>query len=111
MECTCTTEALCHTLCERNRTGKKRTEQNRTEQNRTEQNRTEQNRKEKKRKEKTTPFGVNLMNSQVLYRAAQPTGDNDRGRVHSHTSGCRSWLLPQQVPFIISNLNSLSANV
>jgi len=28
-------------------------------------------RKEKKRKEKTTPFGVNLMRSQVLYRAAQ----------------------------------------
>jgi len=26
---------------------------------------------EKKRKEKTTPFGVNLMRSQVLYRAAQ----------------------------------------
>ena len=51
MECTCTTEALCHTLCERNRTGKKRTEQNRTE-----QNRTEQNRKEKKRKEKLMLF-------------------------------------------------------
>ncbi len=28
-------------------------------------------RQEKKRKEKTTPFGVNLMRSQVLYRAAQ----------------------------------------
>ena len=28
-------------------------------------------RKEKKRKEKTTPFGVNLMRSQVVYRAAQ----------------------------------------
>ena len=27
---------------------------------------------EKKRKEKTTPFGVNLLRSQVLYRAAQP---------------------------------------
>ncbi len=27
--------------------------------------------KEKKRREKTTPFGVNLMRSQVLYRAAQ----------------------------------------
>ena len=25
----------------------------------------------KKRKEKTTPFGVNLMRSQVLYQAAQ----------------------------------------
>jgi len=31
----------------------------------------EKKRKEKKRKEKTTPFGVNLMRSQVLYRAAQ----------------------------------------
>jgi len=30
----------------------------------------EKKRKEKKRKEKTTPFGVNLMRSQVLYRAA-----------------------------------------
>ena len=29
------------------------------------------NRKEKKRKEKNTPFVVNLMRSQVLYRAAQ----------------------------------------
>ncbi len=28
-------------------------------------------RKEKKRNEKTTPFDVNLMRSQVLYRAAQ----------------------------------------
>jgi len=28
-------------------------------------------RKEKKRKEKTTPFGVNLMRSQLLYRAAK----------------------------------------
>ncbi len=27
--------------------------------------------KEKKRKEKTTPFGVNLMTSPVLYRAVQ----------------------------------------
>ena len=31
----------------------------------------EKKRKEKKRKEKTTPFGVTLMRSQVLYRAAQ----------------------------------------
>jgi len=31
----------------------------------------EKKRKEKKRKEKTTPFGVDLMRSQVLYRAAQ----------------------------------------
>ena len=28
-------------------------------------------RKEKKRKEKTTPFGVNLMRSPVIYQAAQ----------------------------------------
>jgi len=33
--------------------------------------RKEKKRREKKRKEKTTPFGVNLMRSQVLYRAAQ----------------------------------------
>ena len=33
--------------------------------------RKEKKRKEKKRKEKTTPFGVILMRSQVLYRAAQ----------------------------------------
>jgi len=33
--------------------------------------RKEKKRKEKKRKEKTTPFGVNLMRSQVLYLAAQ----------------------------------------
>ncbi len=30
----------------------------------------------KKRKEKTTPFGVNLMRSQVSYRAAQSTTQN-----------------------------------
>jgi len=36
-----------------------------------EKKRKEKKRKEKKRKEKTTPFGVNLMRSQVLYRAAQ----------------------------------------
>ncbi len=32
--------------------------------------RKEKKRKEKKRKERTTPFGVNLMRSQVLYPAA-----------------------------------------
>ena len=41
----------------------------------TEKKRKEKKRKEKKRKEKkkkkTTPFGVNLMRSPVLYRAAQ----------------------------------------
>ena len=30
-------------------------------------------RKKRKEKEKTTPFGVNLMRSQVIYRAAQVT--------------------------------------
>ena len=39
------------------------------------------------------------------------SGPSRGGGGHSHTSGCRSWLLPQQVPFIISNLNPLSANV
>jgi hypothetical protein len=29
------------------------------------------NRKERRRKEKTLPFGINLMTSQVLHRAAQ----------------------------------------
>ena len=38
---------------------------------RKEKKRKEKKRKEKKRKEKTTPFGVNSMRSQVLYRAAQ----------------------------------------
>ena len=42
---------------------------------RKEKKRKEKKRKEKKRKEKTTPFGVNLMRSQVLYRAAQVLGD------------------------------------
>ncbi len=36
--------------------------------------RKEKKRKEKKRKEKTTPFGIDLMRSQVLYRAAQFAG-------------------------------------
>ncbi len=43
----------------------------RKEKKRKEKKRKEKKRKEKKRKEKTTPFGVNLMRSQVLYRAAQ----------------------------------------
>ncbi len=39
---------------------------------------------EKKRKEKTTPFGVNLMRSQVLYRAAQAFGlHNCPGMLHA----------------------------
>jgi len=38
---------------------------------RKEKKRKEKKRKEKKRKEKTVQFGVNLMRSQVLYRAAQ----------------------------------------
>ena len=38
---------------------------------RKEKTRKEKKRKEKKRKEKNTLFGVNLMRSQVLYRAAQ----------------------------------------
>ena len=32
---------------------------------------------QKKRKEKTTPFGINLMRSQVLYRAAQERACNN----------------------------------
>ena len=39
---------------------------------------------EKKRKEKTTPFGVNLMRSQVLYRAAQSQPATAR---EAHTPG------------------------
>jgi len=31
----------------------------------------------RKRKENTMPFGVNLMKSQVLYRAAQDDEDDD----------------------------------
>jgi len=34
----------------------------------------------KKRKEKTTPFGVNLMRSPVLYRAAQVWPKDTTGR-------------------------------
>ncbi len=59
-----------------------------------------------KRKEKTTPFGVNLMRSQVLYRAAQDTKvcmqtallDLQRNLVsrqdspsHNADSPCRTW--------------------
>ncbi len=43
----------------------------RKEKKRKEKKRKEKKRKEKKRNEKTTPFGVNLMRSQVSYRAAQ----------------------------------------
>jgi len=56
---------------EKKRKEKKRKEKKRKEKKRKEKKRKEKKRKEKKRKEKTTPFGVNLMRSQVLYRAAQ----------------------------------------
>ncbi len=51
-------------------------------------------RKEKKRKEKekTTPFGVNLLISPVMYRAAQGQGDK-----HSHLSTVVSDLLYSQI--------------
>ncbi len=56
---------------EKKRKEKKRKEKKRKEKKRKEKKRKEKKRKEKKRKEKTTPFGVNLMRSQVLYQAAQ----------------------------------------
>jgi len=56
---------------EKKRKEKKRKEKKRKETKRKEKKRKEKKRKEKKRKEKTTPFGVNLMRSQVLYRAAR----------------------------------------
>ncbi len=54
-------------------------------------------RKEKKRKEKTTPFGVNLMRSQVLYRAAQGLKGN------------KVVLARPVVPLISSSLQRVSA--
>ncbi len=46
---------------------KKRKEKKRKEKKRKEKKRKEKKRKEKKRKEKKTPFGVNLMRSQVYH--------------------------------------------
>ncbi len=63
--------ATCQSAHLQNRKKKKRKEKKRKEKKRKEKKRKEKKRKEKKRKEKTTPFGVNLMRSQVLYRAAQ----------------------------------------
>ena len=54
------------TMSEKQRKAKKRKATKRKE-----KKRKEKKRKEKKRKDKTTRFGVNLMRSQVLYRAAQ----------------------------------------
>ena len=48
---------------------KKRKEKKRKGKERKGKERKEKKRKEKKRKEKKTPFGVNLMRSQILYRA------------------------------------------
>ena len=45
--------------------------------------------KKRKRKEKTTPFGVNLMRSQVLYRAAQ---ENKR-------NGLMQWCYMHSLPW------------
>jgi len=66
---------------EKKRKEKKRKEKKRKEKKRKEKKRKGKKRKEKKRKEKkrkdytildqTTPFGINLMESQVLHRAAQ----------------------------------------
>jgi len=39
----------------------------------------------KKRKEKTTPFGVDVMKNQVLYRAAQVTRAKSETPVHDST--------------------------
>ncbi len=66
--------AWCHAekkRKEKKRKEKKRKEKKRKEKKRKEKKRKEKKRKEKKRLEKTTPFGVNLMRSQVSYRAAQ----------------------------------------
>jgi len=62
---------VCRILFAEHCTEKKRKEKKRKEKKRKEKKRKEKKRKEKKRKEKTTPFGINLMRSQVLYRAAQ----------------------------------------
>ncbi len=63
---------------EKKRKEKKRKEKKRKEKKRREEKkRKEKKRKEKKRKEKTTPFGVNLMGSQVLYRAAHLQANSD----------------------------------
>jgi len=55
----------------RERKEKEKKERKGKERKRKEKKRKEKKRKEKKRKEKTTPFCVNLMRSQALYRAAQ----------------------------------------
>ncbi len=65
---------------EKKRKEKKRKEKKRKEKKRKEKKRKEKKRKEEKRKEKTTPFGVNLMRSQVLYRAAQGQAALLKGR-------------------------------
>ena len=51
---------------------------------------------EKKRKEKTTPFGVNLMRSQVVYRAAQ----GGEPCIDSSASQSRPLRMMQHVSFI-----------
>ena len=50
---------------------------------------TKDKRKEKKRKEKTMPFGVNLMRSQVVYRAAQEDKRN----------GLMQWFYMHSLPW------------
>ena len=78
------TELVQAKLClEGAREEKRRKEKKREEKKRKEKKRKEKKRKEKKRKEKTTPFGVNLMRSQVVYRVAQ-ISDSD--------SSCRGCL-------------------
>jgi len=62
---------VCALLHPSRRSEKKRKEKKRKEKKRKEKKRKEKTRKDKKRLEKTTPFGVSLMRSQVLYRAAQ----------------------------------------
>jgi len=50
----------------------------------------------KKRKEKTTPFGVNLTTSQVLYRAAQTTSAYEHAPHPSHACTCSSLQVSAQ---------------
>ncbi len=56
---------------EKRREEKRREEKRREEKRIEEKRREEKRREEKRREEKTTPSGVNLMRSQVLYWAAQ----------------------------------------
>ena len=71
------------------KTRQDKTRQDKTRQDKTRQDKTRQDKKrqDKTRQEKTAPFGVNLIRSQVLYRAAQDQTKDAYNEIGAESTG------------------------